>query len=143
MSYLRRVLCKTRLIFPRTNGPNDTLNYCQVSRETNSFDFVLGNGRTPRKPKVIIIRFNFSSFLLAESLLCHLQITAYKQCNCLLRRNVVQLCLAANNILLLLLQRSLLRKNGRSFCSMKIFITKQTSRSNGKTIIELSYRKIS
>ena len=26
-SYLRRVLCKTRLIFPRINGPNDYLVY--------------------------------------------------------------------------------------------------------------------
>ena len=25
-SYLRRVLCKTRLIFPRTNGPNITVS---------------------------------------------------------------------------------------------------------------------
>ena len=24
VSYLRRVLCKTRLIFPRTNGPNES-----------------------------------------------------------------------------------------------------------------------
>ena len=63
--------------------------------------------------------------------------------NCLLRRNVVQLCLAANNILLLLLQRSLLRKNGRSLCFRKIFITKQTRWSNDKTIIEFSYRRIS
>ena len=27
VSYLRRVLCKTRLIFPRINGPNDTDGY--------------------------------------------------------------------------------------------------------------------
>ena len=30
-SYLRRVLCKTRLIFPRINGPYVCLKYCSSS----------------------------------------------------------------------------------------------------------------
>ena len=42
---------------------------------------------------------NFSSFLLAESPPCDLQITAYN--NALLMCDAVQLCLAANNILLM------------------------------------------
>ena len=28
-SYLRRVLCKTRLIFPRINGPNVDRHWCE------------------------------------------------------------------------------------------------------------------
>ena len=44
---------------------------------------------------------NFSSFSLAESPPHDLQITAYKINNGLLMHNVIQLCLAADNILLM------------------------------------------
>ena len=40
-SYLRRILCKTRLIFPRINGPNVTLtsvHYCPVSVDGDDDD---------------------------------------------------------------------------------------------------------
>ena len=64
-------------------------------------------------------------------------------------RNAVQLCLAANNILLLRKEtvlfsflRSLLRENGRSLRFPRIFIKKQTRWSNDKTITELGYRNI-
>ena len=70
--------------------------------------------------------------------------------NGLLMRNVVQLCLAANNILLMRkwnqafsFLRSLLRENGRSLRFPKIFIKNQTRWSKDKTIIELGCRKIS
>ena len=51
------------------------------------------------KNSELSIDANFSSFLLAESPPCDLQITAYN--NALLMCNAVQLCLAANNILLM------------------------------------------
>ena len=64
-------------------------------------------------------------------------------------RNVVQLCLAANNILLMRkwnqafsFLRSLLHENGRSLHFPKIFIKNQTRWSNDKTIIELGCRKM-
>ena len=62
-------------------------------------------------------------------------------------RNVVQLCLASNNILLVrkwkhAFLRSLLRENG-TLGFPKIFIQKQARWLNEKTIIALSYRKIS
>ena len=36
-SYLRRVLCKTRLIFPRVNGPNILKNYSIVDRALHKY----------------------------------------------------------------------------------------------------------
>ena len=62
-------------------------------------------------------------------------------------RNVVQLCLASNNILLVRKWKhaflwSLLRENG-TLGFPKIFIQKQARWLNEKTIIALSYRKIS
>ena len=37
-SYLRRVLCKTRLIFPRINGPSmSTIPYIKISWSTDYF----------------------------------------------------------------------------------------------------------
>ena len=35
VSYLRRVLCKTCLIFPRINGPNKSKHWRQVSGSQN------------------------------------------------------------------------------------------------------------
>ena len=65
-------------------------------------------------------------------------------------RNVVQLFLAANTILLMRkwnhafsFLRSLLHENGRSLRLLKIFLKKQIQWSNDKTIIELGYCKIS
>ena len=81
--------------------------------------------------------------------------TTWPANNCLqiygvLTRNVVQLFLAANTILLMRkwnhafsFLQLLLRENGRSLRFSKIFLKKQTQRSNDKTIIELGYRKIS
>ena len=43
-SYLRRVLCKTRLIFPRINGPN-------VVKIRNSFATMLGYVKTGNKKR--------------------------------------------------------------------------------------------
>ena len=65
-------------------------------------------------------------------------------------RNVVHLCLAANNILLMRKRTTLLSfcdrscvKRGRSLRFPKIVVKKQTWWSNDKTIIKLGYRKIS
>ena len=49
----------------------------------------------------IIIPCKFFFFSLAESPPSDLQITAYKLLNGLLMHNVIQLCLAADNILLM------------------------------------------
>ena len=42
MPFIRkvRVLCKTRLIFPRINGPNDTRDYTNRTPATRSSKFV-------------------------------------------------------------------------------------------------------
>ena len=53
-SYLRRVLCKTRLIFPRINGPNDNDN-------ENENIFLEDPRRWLQKP---ILKLTFHLFLL-------------------------------------------------------------------------------
>ena len=64
-------------------------------------------------------------------------------------RNVVQRCLAANNILPMrkwnhaFLLLACLHENGRSLRFPKIFLKRPTRWSNDKTIVQLRYRKIS
>ena len=67
-------------------------------------------------------------------------------CSCAMSFNCFWLqilfCSCVNETTLFSL-RSLFRENGRSLRFPKIFLEKQTRRSNDKTIIELGYRKIS
>ena len=86
--------------------------------------------------KLLIIRCNFFLFIGQEP-------TTWPANNGLLMRNVTQLCLATNNILLsriwnhtfLLLAISVLCENGRSIRFPKIFIKNQTRWSNDKTSV--------
>ena len=68
-------------------------------------------------------------------------------CSCAMSFNCFWLqilfCSCVNETTLFSFLRSLLRENGRSLRFSKIFLKKQTQRSNDKTIIELGYRKIS
>ena len=68
-------------------------------------------------------------------------------CSCAMSFNCFWLqilfCSCVNETTLFSFLRSLLRENGRSLRFPKIFLKKQTRWSNDKTIIELSYRKIS
>ena len=54
-SYLRRVLCKTRLIFPRINGPiiclDNSVKYLITAIKTNENFIPFSNSVTFRKPR--------------------------------------------------------------------------------------------
>ena len=93
---------------------------------------------------------NFSFFSLAKSPPRDLQITAYKiimVCSCAMLSNCVWLqtifCTCVKETVLFSFLQSLLLKMADRFASRGYSLNRQTRWSNDKTIIELSYCKIS
>ena len=57
-SYLRRVLCKTRLIFPRINGPNVEFSLYPLSVPVNNMSSLLWEyAAYPLSPRWAIFAF--------------------------------------------------------------------------------------